>query len=120
MQYAIAFGMRAESREYIHHQLNREVTAIGGYYVLTKEARLPFAGREVLYVVGYAVVDNSCCGVGGMAYALVPGFIVAWKSKTNDDDLAVSLVEPIDDPTAQADIRRLIQGKEVVHQIRFE
>jgi hypothetical protein len=112
--------MRAESHEYIHHELNREVTAIGGHYVLTKEVRLPFAGREALYLVGYAVVDNSCCGVGGMAYAHVPGFIVAWKSRASDDGLAVSLVEPIDDPTARAEIRRLIQGKEIVHQIRFE
>jgi hypothetical protein len=107
-------------REHIHHELNREVAAIGGHYVLTNEVRLPFDGREVLYLVGYAVVDNSCCGVGGVAYALVPGYIVAWKNKANDDGLAVSLVEPIDDPTAQADIRRLIQEKEVVHQIRFE
>ncbi len=112
--------MAAESREYAHQELNREVTAIGGHYVLTKEVRLPFDGREVLYLVGYAVVDNSCCGVGGMAYAVVPGFILDWKSKTSDDGLAVSLVEPIDDPAVQADIRRLIRGKEVVHQIRFE
>jgi hypothetical protein len=108
------------SQEYIHHKLNREVTAIGGHYVLTKEVRLPLAGHEVLYLVGYAVVDNSCCGVGGLAYALVPGFVLDWKSRTCNDGRAVSLVEPIDDPTAQAQIRRLIQGKEVVHQITFE
>ncbi len=112
--------MRAESHEYVHYELNREVTAIGGHYVLTKEVRLPFCGREAFYVVGYAVVDNSCCGVGGMAYALVPGFILDWKIRTCNDGRAVSLVEPIGDPTAQAQIRRLIQGKEVVHQIRFE
>ena len=47
--------MHAESHEYIHHDLNREVTAIGGHYVLTKEVRLPFEGREALYVVGYAI-----------------------------------------------------------------
>ena len=112
--------MRAESHSYIHRELNHEVTAIGGHYVMTKEVRLLFEGREILYLAGYAVVDNSCCGVGGMAFALVPGFIVAWKNKTNDEGLTVSLVEPIDDPTAQADIRRLIQGKEVVRQVRFE
>lgn len=108
------------SQEYIHHKLNREVTAIGGHYVLTKEARLPLAGREVLYLVGYAVVDNSCCGVGGLAYALVPGFILDWKGKTNGDGLAISLVEPIHDQVTQREIRQLIERKEVVHQIRFQ
>ena len=74
----------------------------------------------MLYLVGYAVVDNSCCGVGGMAYALVPGFVLDWKSKTNDDGLAISLVEPVDDPTTQSRHPAIDQGKEVVHQIRFQ
>ena len=112
--------MHAQSHEYIHHELNREVTAIGGHYVLTKEVRLPFEGREALYVVGYAVVDNSCCGMGGMAYALVPGFILDWKSKTSNEGRAISLVEPIYDEAAQREIRRLIEKKEVVHQVRFQ
>lgn len=110
----------ATRREYVHRELNREVTAIGGHYVLTKEARLPFAGREVLYAVGYAVVDNSCCGAGGMAYAFVPGFVLEWKIKTNDEGLAISLVEPIHDEAVQGEIRQWIERKEVIHQVRFE
>ncbi len=110
----------ATRQEYTHHELNREVDAIGGHYVLTKEARLPFKGREVLYLVGYAVVDNSCCGVGGMAYALVPGFVLDWKSQMNDEGLAISLVEPIHDQAMQREIRQWIERKEGVHQVRFE
>ena len=74
-------------REYIHHELNCEVTAIGGHYVLTKEVRLPFQGQEVLYVVGYAVVDNSCCGVGGMAYAVYRGLSWTGEAKQTARDL---------------------------------
>ena len=107
-------------REYIHHELNREVTAIGGHYVLTKEVRLPFEGREILCVVGYAVVDSPCCGVGGMAYALVPGFVLDWKSTTNNEGLATSLVEPVEDQVTQREIRQLIERKEVVHQVKFQ
>ena len=112
--------MHVESHTYIHHELNREVTAIGGHYVLTKEVRLPFEGREILYIVGYAVVDNSCCGVGGMAFALVPGFILDWKGKTSNDGCAISLVEPIHDEAAQREIRQLIERREVVHQVSFQ
>ena len=111
--------MRTEPHEYIHHELNREVTAIGGHYVLTKEVRLPFEEREILYIVGHAVVDNSCCGVGGMAFALVPGFVLDWKSTTNKG-LATSLVEPVDDQVTQREIRQLIERKEVVYQVRFQ
>ncbi len=105
--------------EYIHQELNREVTAIGGAYVLVKEARLPFDGRELLYLVGHAAFDSTCCGTGGCAYALVPGFVLAWQSRTNEEGLAVSQVEPIQDRGVQEQVRRRIEGKEVVQQVRF-
>lgn len=107
-------------KEYIHQRLNQEVTAIGGHYVLMKkEVRLPLQGREVLYVVGYAVIDTSCCGIGGCAYALVPGFILDWRYKTNEDGLAVSQVEPIHDEAIQKEVRWLIEREEAVQQVSF-
>ncbi len=104
--------------EYVHRVLNQEVTAIGGRYVLVKETRLPFQGREVLYLVGHAAF-TTCCGAGGCAYALVPGFIVSWKGATNPDGLDVSQVEPIYDPDTQAQVRRWIGEHELVQQVRF-
>ncbi len=103
----------------VHQPLDQEVAAVGGRYALVKEARLPFQGREVLYLVGYGAFDTTCCGVGGCAYALVPGFIQEWKYETNEDGLAVSLVEPIRDEATQKDVRRLIKGQEVVQEVRF-
>jgi hypothetical protein len=105
--------------EYVHQELNQEVTAIGGHYVLVKEARLSFRGREVLYLVGHAAFDTTCCGAGGCAYALVPGFVLDWKIGTDEAGLAVSQVEPIHDTDTQQALWRLIQKQEVVHQVRF-
>jgi hypothetical protein len=105
--------------EYIHQELNQEVTAIGGRYVLVKEVRLPFRGREVLYLVGHAAFDTACCGAGGCAYALVPGFIVYWKTGANQGGLAVSQVKPIHDKGVQEQLWELIREEETVHQIRF-
>jgi hypothetical protein len=107
------------TRDYVHHDLNQEISAIGGHYVLVREARLRFRGREILYLVGHATFDTSCCGVGGCAYALVPGFILDWKSRTNADGLAVSQVEPICTTTDQEHVRRFIESEEVVHQVIF-
>ena len=111
--------MHVEASEYVHLELNREVTAIAGHYVLTREVRMPFQGREILYVIGYAVFDTTCCGTGGLAYAHVPGFVLDWQGSKNGDGLAVSLVEPIRDKDMQREIRRLIEKTEVVHQIQF-
>jgi hypothetical protein len=107
-------------QEYVHYDLNQEVTAIGGHYVLLKEVRLPFQGQEVLYLVGHAAFDTSCCGAGGCAYALVPGYILSWKSGTNETGLAVSQVKPIHDQGVQEQVRQLIKNKEVIHQVNFQ
>jgi hypothetical protein len=106
--------------EYVHQKLNQEVTAIGGRYALVKEVRLPFREREVLYLVGYGMFDTTCCGVGGSAYALVPGFILDWRYRTNEDGLAVSRIEPIHNGVVQTEVRRLIKEREMVLQVTFQ
>jgi hypothetical protein len=108
------------TNEYVHQELNQQVTAIGGHYLLVKEARLLFHGQEVLYLVGHAAFDTTCCGTGGCAYALVPGFIVSWRCGTNEDGLSVSAVQPIRQPELQEQIRRLLERQERVHQVIFQ
>jgi hypothetical protein len=105
--------------KHIHQELNEEITAIGGAYTLVKEVRLPFEGREILYIVGHAAFDSTCCGVSGCAYALVPGFILDWKANYNTNGLPVSQVESVQTEAAQASIRKLIFEQEIVHQVQF-
>jgi len=52
--------------EFVHPMLGEDVTSISGHYALTHERTLRYAGKEVLYFVGYAVCDTSCCGSGGV------------------------------------------------------
>ena len=76
------------SMDFIHPLMNEQVLAIGGYYTIAKEEKLVYKDREVLYLVGYAVLDNSCCGPGGCGYAIVPGYIVDWHAgKTQDREI---------------------------------
>ena len=105
--------------EYIHQGLNQEITAIGGHYVLVKEARLHYRGRELLYLVGHAAFDTSCCGPGGCAYALVPGLVVNWHSRQTEDGLSISQLETIENADTRNDIRRLIERLETVQQVNF-
>ena len=108
-----------EPQDFTHPDLGREVTAIGGHYVFGKEIRMSYDSREILYFVGYAVLDSTCCGVGGVAYVLVAGFIRQWKYKKNHDDCLVSQIEPIFDQTIQKKVRSIIQQKEMVYQVTF-
>jgi len=105
--------------EFEHPVLGEAVTAIGGHYSLTKEACLPHAGREVLYLIGYGSVDTSCCGVGGCIYALVPGYIVSYRMlRSPDKSRDISLVEPVD-VESQDELAAQLKQAEGVTQVHF-
>lgn len=108
-----------KTKNYTHDQLDNEVNAIGGWYTLTKEIRLPFQDRQLFYLTGHASFDSTCCGAGGCSYAVVQGFIVEWKTGQNEDGVDVSLIEPVSDPAAQAEIQRMIMRDNVISQVVF-
>ena len=105
--------------DYTHLPVDEDVTCVAGYYTPLKEVRLKYNGREVLYVVGQAVIESSCCGIGCWGYVLVPGYIINWQERANDVGLPVSEVEPISDKTVQASIRRIITEAESIPQVEF-
>ena len=106
--------------KYTHLELGVEYAAgIAGYYIPQKEVRLNYDNREVLYVIGHAVIESACCGTGSWGYALVPGYIINWQNSRNEAGQPVSEVEPISDEAAQSNIKKLIQTNESVSQIGF-
>lgn len=106
--------------EHLHQPLDQEITAIGGHYVVTDEVRFPFDGREILYLKGYALMDTSCCGLRGCAFVHVKGFVIGWKTGMNPEGLEISQIELIADERMQRRIRKLLQTKEVFHQVQFD
>ena len=105
-------------KEYTH-EIGREVHSISGGYELEMEGKLEMDGEEVLYVVGNAVVDSSCCGVGGCRYALVPGYVRQFKTRQDEQDLWISEVEPIIDTATRQEIIQVLKEKEMVQQVQF-
>ena len=105
--------------DFIHPKMGAEINAIGGHYVFIKEERLGDETGQILYHVGYAVIDASCCGTGGAAYALVAGYIRKWHAGRDDHDRPVSKIEPIRDKAIQNHLRRLIGARESVPQVNF-
>ncbi|MDP7111772.1 MAG: hypothetical protein QGH45_07405 [Myxococcota bacterium] len=90
--------MPISAERYVHEPLDTEVTAVAGHYVLTREERLEVGGRELLYVLGHAIFDTSCCGMGGCGYALV---------------------QPIRDPDERVALTDLIREREFISQVQF-
>jgi len=106
---------------FTHNPPDTRVDSISGHYVIQKEDRIEYDGRDVLVVYGYAVVEKSCCGSGaGCRFAKVPGFVVEWKSGTDPDGRQISLVEPVEDPEAREKIHEMIDARELYCQVDFE
>ncbi len=105
--------------EYTHLKLDEDLYAPAGYYTPEKEVRLKYDNREVLYVVGQAAMESSCCGIGRWIYVIVPGYIVNWQHKTNQAGLPVTEVESISDKATRENIRQIIREAESVPQIEF-
>jgi len=106
--------------EYVHQPLGEEVTALAGYYAITKELRLEDDGREVLCMIGICSVESSCCGRRSFQYAIVPGYLVSWKARENEAGLSVSAVEPIGDEAVKRAVAAMIEETETVLKPNIE
>ena len=107
------------AKDFIHPELNKTVKAIGGEYVFIKEAVLAFDGGDVLYLVGCALFDTTCCGAGGVCYARVAGYLLQYQYKTDAHGRPVSQVVPVTDGRMQKEIRRAISEREPIQQVEF-
>lgn len=105
--------------QYTHRPLGQEVRSISGSYAIEEEKSISFRGREVLLAKGWWAVDSSCCGTGGCGFALVPGYVLGWKSSRNEKGEPVTEIEPVQDPAEKEALRELIQSSEKVPQVNF-
>jgi hypothetical protein len=104
---------------YTHKELDKEIKTISGYFVYHEEKQFTFRGREVLYAVGFAAVDSSCCGVGGCPFIEVPGYVVSWKSGTNNAGNPISKVDPITSDEEAKEIKAALDELYPHSQINF-
>lgn len=105
--------------EYVHEPLDEPVVAIGGNYRFVEEKRLFFQGEEILYLIGVANMDTSCCCAGGCGYALVKGAVNAWKYRETADGYAISRIDRVTDPATQNRISQRIRSVEILQQVLF-
>ena len=93
--------------KFAHPQLGQDVKGRAGYYVAVEEHSFLHEGREVLYILGYACVDNSCCGaLRSWGYVQVPGFLLRRHIGRDESGRPVSEVETIEDERDRHGIRQ--------------
>lgn len=93
---------------------------IAGYYVPLEETRLPYNGREVLYVTGKVNIEAACCDLTkDWVYAIVPGYILEWQASANENGEKVSLVEPVRSSKEKEAVRKAIIEKEGMVPVDF-
>ncbi len=86
---------------------------------VVEEGRMVCRGREFLYTVGDARVGSACVGAGTLRYIHVPGFITAWRSRTDGAGVPVSDVEPVTDETDRIAIRGILAERHPSLQVCF-
>jgi hypothetical protein len=97
--------------EFVHPELNQRVDFFGGGYLFVEEGKLDYRGKEVLFLVGMAGIEASCCGPGGCAFIKVPGYIRTWKKGKNEAGRPVSEVERIEVLDQQKEIQSLLKER---------
>ena len=111
--------MSDTAQTFTHPDLDKPVAAIGGHYVLSGEQKIGFQGEQVLVFSGHAVFDTMCCGAGGCAYALVPGFIDSYRCLKDASGKWLSKVKPIRDDSIRKEVAAAILKKINVLQVQF-
>lgn len=105
-------------KEYTHI-LNDSIESISGHYTFFEERHLNYNSKDVLYLLGTASHDSSCCGIGGCLFAHVIGFVSGWHYKRDKRGFPVSFIETISDNIIQTEISQLIKADGMVSQVNY-
>ena len=99
-----------------NHQLPKTTELVNGSYTLTALKSLTLEGTNLLYCLGEATLDNSCCGLTNSSYALVLGELIETRTTSSGP---VSTMKPIRDSVMERKIRTAIQKVEQLETVNF-
>jgi hypothetical protein len=103
------------AKPFIHPKIGEEIGSVSGHYSFLREGIITYCGRDLLYLVGYAVADSACCGTGACVFCRVAGFVIN-RLPGND---AMSEVDPVTDPMQRREIDEILREKEGCTQVNY-
>lgn len=108
----------ARSR-YAPEGFGSEVTAPSGYYQPLEEGFAEFRGRRLLYTLGCACIEASCCGIGSWEYLRVEGYVVENSVPENERGAKEIEIDTIETAEERAVISKLLLDKHPGVRIEF-
>lgn len=103
---------------YSPDDLGKEVVAPSGYYQPLEEGSLDYDGKRLLYTLGTACIEASCCGRGSWDYLRVEGYVVAGPATDANGGRRVE-VDTVEDAKDKAAIRGILQEEYPEARIEF-
>jgi hypothetical protein len=97
--------------EFTHPELGQEVQTFTGYYIPIEEHIIPYNEREVIYILGHACIEASCCGPARWSYIQVLGFLVRKHIRGGKGTSPVSEIEIIKGEEDRDTIRQSLMKK---------
>jgi hypothetical protein len=104
---------------YRREDLGSEIETPSGYYQPVEERFLEYRGRRLLYVLGCACIEASCCGVGSWSYARVEGYLGEGDTPGSEALRTSVEVETVEDGEDKAAIARLLAEKHPGAKVEF-
>ena len=92
---------------YSPDDLGSEIVAPSGYYQPFEEGFLDYEGKQLLYTLGSACIEASCCGKGSWSYARVEGYVVGDtppRARGDGGAIEIDTVEDVEEKTAIANL----------------
>ena len=95
--------------EYVHVPSGGEISFMAVTLKVSAEGCLACGNRQLLYVEGITTVGSVCCGAVECRVIYVPGFIVSRHCKRDEaSGHSVSRVEPVTNPAALDEVKKLL------------
>jgi hypothetical protein len=104
---------------YLPEDLGNEVVAPSGYYQPLEEAFLDYSDKRLVYILGTACIDASCCGTSSWKYLRVEGYVVESNLSQGQSEGTGLEIETIEDAGDRAAISSLLLDRHPGVRIEF-
>jgi hypothetical protein len=104
---------------YVPEDFGKEVAAPSGYYLPLEEVSIEYNGKRLLYILGSACIEASCCGTGSWKYVRVEGYVVENDPSQGQSDGVHPEVDTIESSSEGAAISELLLEKHPGARIEF-
>ena len=108
------------STNHVHLSPGEEAQAPGWTYTVLNEEIFLINEKNILVILGEAVIGSACVGAVDIRVLIIPGYIITFHHSIDRIGRAVSIVKPIENATEIELIRKELKIKYPSLQVLFK